>query len=82
MLHIETHTLNGELSTATVYKNTELESRDIEFSESELIEWIEANGKNEMLCESFTEYHNQTPHTLSPYEVITNELVLQYLKTL
>jgi hypothetical protein len=80
MTNIETYTLNGEASIALVYNNNEIESTTVTFSESELIEWIEANGYNESTDDNlYRGEHNQHCTILNPVDCITNKLVLEFL---
>jgi len=80
MQNIETYTLRGEQSTALVYNNNDIESREVAFSEREFIDWIWANDKNTVLSEELSaENHRQIFIDVEPTDIITNELVLEFL---
>lgn len=71
-MNIETYTLNGEFSEAIVYRNQDIESTVVKFSENELITWIEENEYNEVL-------DRDQLVLVDAYQVIDNALVLNFL---
>lgn len=71
-MNIETYTLNGEFSEAIVYRNQDIESTVVKFSEYELITWIEENEYNEVL-------DRDQLVLVDAYQVIDNALVLNFL---
>ncbi len=82
MLHIEEYTLNGEYSTALVYKNDDLESYEVQFSANELHDYVELNGLNINTVDVYSmESHDQHLIELSFEDTINSSIVLDFLKT-
>ncbi len=72
MQNIETHNLNGNESTALVYNNADIESREIGFSEVEFIDWIIENEHDYIL-------DLDDKVRVDPYSIVTDVLVLKSL---